>query len=289
MTNNQRRLKKLSIVGLILSVLIVIVWFMIKPEEQLCFNGIKDAGEQDVDCGGFCEKKCPLPPKPPQVQDIKVEWVKYIKDGENNYDLVAKLSNDNEQWGVSAVNYKFTVYNDRREAIGEKNGQTYIMPKGFLKDNLSNYVIEDNFQASEDIKKIDFGLSDFNWREIGDPRDLPSLGRDIIIITDKDYGFVKQGKEFYYAYGVTKNASIYSFKYVDINVVLYDINGEPIAAGKTDQWTMGAGSGWEFKIFWKNQFSGEVYYADYAAQTNVFSSGNFMKDYGTEREYTIPK
>lgn len=289
MTENQRKLKKAFIVGIILFFTAVAFWLLYKPEEQGCFNGIKDIGEKGIDCGGFCDKVCPPLSKPPQVQDISIEWVKYVKDGENNYDLIAKLSNDNERWGVSKLDYKFIVYNKEGRIIGAKKDYAYVMPKGFLKNEVASYIIEDNFKVNEDIGKTDLELSNFNWEEIKDPRDLPDLSRDIIIITDKNYGFVKNGEEFYYASGVTKNVSKYGFFKVDIYVVLFNINDEPIAAGKTDQWTMKAGEGWEFKIFWTNPLSGEVIRVDYGAQTNIFSSGNFMKAYGTGKIYTVPR
>ncbi len=289
MTETQRKLKKISILSIFLLIIVTIGWLLYKPEKEICFNGVKDIGEEGVDCGGFCEKKCPPPLKPPQVQDIKIDWVKYVKDGENNYDLVAKLSNSNERWGISSMKYKFTVRSQEGEVIGVRRGESYIMPKGFIKSEGANYIIENDFKTEKNIGKVDLELSDFNWGEIKDPRDLPDLSRDIIVIRNKEYGPLENGREFYYVSGVTKNVSKYSFFRVDIDVVLFDASGEPIAAGKTDQWTMKAGDGWKFEIRWLAPFSGEVDHVDYEAKTNIFNSSNFMKDYGTGRKYMIPR
>jgi hypothetical protein len=289
MTENQRMLKKLSIIGLILSFIIVAGLFSVSPEEQRCFNGIRDVDEEGIDCGGICKKKCPPLPKPPSVSDIEVEWVKYIEDGKGNYDLVASLSNSNERWGVSSVDYKFTVFNEGGKIIGARKDQMYIMPRGFLEGKGTKYLVENNFKTEEKIGKVNLELSNFNWDEIKDVRDLPELNTKIIKINSKDYGLVKNGSEFYYASGVTENTSKYSFFRVDIKVVLFDGNGELIAAGRTDQWTLEAGGKREFKIYWTKPFSGKVEYADYEAETNVFSLNNFMKDYGTKRTYTVPR
>ena len=156
MTDAQRKLKKLYIVGIVLLFVIVTAWILFKPEERTCFNGIKDIGEEDIDCGGFCEKECSPPDKPPTVQDIRVKWVKFIEDGENNYDLVAKISNSNEGWGISSVNYTFNTYDKNGEIIGAVLGRSYVMPRGFLGDNESRYIIENNFKTYENIEKYRF-------------------------------------------------------------------------------------------------------------------------------------
>ena len=127
------------------------------------------------------------------------------------------------------------------------------------------------------------------WKEIKDSRDLPDFNAKIINIKDEKGEYVSDGSEFYFVYGVTENASKYSFRTVDINVVIYGINNKPIAVGKTDQLDMLGGDGWEFRIFWREPFLGDIDYIDYEAQTNVFDTENFMKDFGTGEKYVIPR
>lgn len=288
MTDKQRKLKKLSIVGMLLFLILISTYGYWKPKEELCFNGVRDKGEEGVDCGEICSNDCSAPPRSPKVQDLQTEWVKFVKDGENNYDLIAKLSNSNDQWGVSSADYKFSVYNNSNRIIGARSGKTYIMPTGFLENTGTKYLIEDDFKTSEEIKKVDLEMYNFNWREIKNDKSSP-VSSKIIKVVDQKYGFVKNGNEFYYAYGVTKNVSAYSFFMIDIKVILFDSNNEPIAAGKTDQWTLEAEQGWEFMIYWKNPFEKEVDHVEYEAETNMFNSDNFMKIYGTGQKYMIPK
>lgn len=289
MTETQRKFKKLYIIGVALLLVIIIILILFKQEERICFNGFQDFGEEGIDCGGFCEKECPFPDKPPTVKDISVKWVKFAEDGKNNYDLVAKISNSNEGWGVSSVNYVFNIYNRDGKVIDTILGESYVMPRGFLGDNETRYIIENNFKTYENIEKVSLELYDFNWREVKNLRELPELDIEIIRIINKDHGFVENGKEFYYAFGVTENISKYSFFKVDINIVIFDNYGKLVAAGKTDQWTLESGSGWEFRIDWTPQFSEEIGMVDYEAQTNVFDISNFMDVYGTGGEYIITK
>lgn len=291
MTDKQRKLKKLSIVGTVLFLILVSTYGYWKPKEELCFNGVRDKEEEGVDCGGVCSNDCSAPPKSPKVKNLQTEWVKFVKDGENNYDLIAKLSNGNSQWGISSVDYKFSVYDKNDRIVGARSGKTYTMPAGFLENTGAKYLVEDNFKTSEEIKKVDLEMHNFNWSEVKvkDDKPLAELNKKIIEVVDQKYGFVENGNEFYYAYGVTKNTSAYSFFMIDIKVVLFDSDDEPIAVGKTDQWTLGVGQGWEFTIHWKNPFGKKVDRAEFEAETNVFNSANFMKIYGTGRKYMIPK
>lgn len=288
MTEERRKLKKLSIVAMFLFLFLISTYDYWKLKEEPCFNGVRDKEEEGIDCGGICPNNCSVPPKPPKVQDLRTEWVKFVKDGENNYDLIANLSNSNNQWGVSSVDYKFNVYNKDDRIVGTRSGKTYIMPTGFLENTGTKYLIEDDFETSEEIKKVDLEMYNFNWSEIKNDKSL-AISNKIIKVVDQKYGFVENGNEFYYAYGVTRNTSAYSFFMIDVKVILFDSNNKPIAAGKTNQWTLEAGQGWEFIIYWKNPFEKGVDHVEYEAETNIFNADNFMKIYGTGEKYMIPK
>lgn len=289
MTNIQRIIKKTIIVFTALFIVFIFYKFMFPPAIEPCFNKTFDIGEEKVDCGGICAKNCPLPPTPPDVSEIKIEWVEFIKDGENNYDLAAKIINSNSLWGISSINYAFLIYGKNGEIIKTETEKTYIMPNGFLQEEGIKYILKENYKPNFEIEKIEIGLSEYIWKEVKDLRDISDFNSKIININDKQNDYISDGPEFYYVFGVTKNSSKYSFYRVDIDVVIYNKNGKPIAAGKTDQWTVSGGEGWEFRIFWNNSFSDSVGYVDYQAQTNVFDSANFMKDFGTGEKYMIPR
>lgn len=289
MTNSQRIIKKTAIMLTFIIFVLILYKLMFPAVPEPCFNGVFDIGEDKIDCGGICQKKCPLPPTPPDVNEIKIEWSEFIKDGESNYDLAAKIINNNSSWGVSSVDYVFLIYKKNGEIIKTEKDKTYIMPKGFLEEEGVKYIIRENFKSNFEIEKIEIELSDYTWKEIKDPRDISNFNSKIISIKDKKEDYVHDGPEFYYVYGVTKNVSRYSFYRVDIDVVVYGKSGRPIAVGKTNQWTVAGGNGWEFRIFWNYPFSESIGYIDYQTQTNVFDSENFMKEFGTGEKYTIPR
>ena len=289
MSNGQRLIKKMIIITILVSSLLIANRILFPPKIEVCFNGQQDIGEEKIDCGGVCSKKCPPPNRPPEVTDINIEWIKYVQNGENNYDLIAKISNKNTSWGLASLGYRFLIYNNKNELIKSEDQITYIMPSGFVKNDKGKYIVYDNYSFKENIEKVDIELFDFNWKEIKDERELPDYNVDIIQIKNTYGELIEDGTGSYLVYGETKNTSRHNFRKVDIIVVIFDNRNEIIAVGKTEQETMAAGNGWEFRIFWNEPFSGAVDRIDYEAQTNIFNEYNFMKEYGTGEKYLVPR
>ncbi len=282
MIGRLRELKKLTILIIFIATIIIILVILFPPPPKpICENGKLDEGEKQIDCGGICAKSCP----PNYEYDINKEWAAFVKDGEENYDLIARVNNINTEWGVSSVNYRFTMYDKNNEKIGAREGSTYIIPKGYTENNGEKYIIESDFPSKIAIKKVKFELFDYSWEEVEDSLDIPELNDETIKVKDGRYGKPEDGSDGYYAYGVTRNNSIYSFNEVEIKVVLFDKNNNPIAAGKSNQNGVGTNSGWEFRVFWNESFEGEVDHADFEAETNIFATENFIKKYGTGRNY----
>jgi len=288
MTKGQRILKKMFIITIILLVPVSLYLLLFPNKPDKCFNGFLDVDEERVDCGGVCEKKCPL--ILPDVSQIEVDWVEFVQDGENRYDLVAKITNENSSWGVSSVYYRFLVYDDEGNVTKTDFENTYIMPKGFLKEEGKKYIIENNYIFNLEIEKVDIEFEDFDWREVKDALDLVHVNFKVIEVEQEKHGFPDPILGDYYVSGVTKNTAKYTFDRVDISVVLFDKDGHLIATGKTNHWTLGSDERREFMIFWKNPIQEEVDYIDYIAQTNIFdASSNLLDDITTGEEYVTPR
>lgn len=280
MNSLRRFLKKFFIVLIVFSFLGGIVWLATRPKKDPCFNGRKDTGEVGVDCGGFCAAACPKQGKPDNAADIKINWVKFVENGRNNYDFVASLSNENKEWGVVNAAYEFIYYDASGKEIGRKQGNTFISPKGNTSDPSVKYIVEDNVDSVIPPAKVEFKLSNDEWGSIIDEKELGYLNENVIQISGKDFG-MDDNLKAYRATGITKNTSKYDFIRVDINVVVFGKNDEVLAVGKTNQLTVVAGDGWGFTIVWPNLKidRGQVDHVDYRAETNVFDTNNFMKEY----------
>ena len=280
MNSLQRKLKKMTIVLIVASIILVVAYVLTRPPQDPCFDGKRNNHETGVDCGGFCAAVCGYPGKPDFVNDVVVNWVKYLENGTGRYTFVADLSNENVSWGVSTVNYTFTYYDTDGEVIGTRQGVTSVMPKGKTNNGSVKYIIEDGVASNTQIGDIELTLSDFRWEEVTDDEDVDNLNENVIRISETNFGIDSKTKA-YTAVGVTKNASKYDFYKVEINVVIYGEGDEVLAAGKTNQLTMAAGDGWGFSVLWPNLKvdGGEIARADYRAETDVFDKNNFMKAY----------
>lgn len=276
-----RKFKKIKILAIFLSIVAVVIYIIIPhPPKPVCENGKLDQGEKQVDCGGMCSACAPDPD-----YDINIDWKAAVKDGEENYDLIAKVNNKNTGWGVSSVNYRFTLYDKDDKKIGIREGSTYIVPKGYTESDGEKYIIENDFKSKTAIKRVDFEFYDYSWQEVEGSLDISELNKEIIKVKSTRFGIMEDGSAGYYAYGETRNDSIYSFNDVEIKVVLFDKDNNPIAAGETNQRTLRDNSGWEFRVFWNESFEEIANSADFEAETNIFATENFMQRHGTGRNY----
>lgn len=282
----QRNLKKARILFSVIAVFVVIAAIIFWPKPQPCFNGVKDATEEGVDCGGLCAKACPVREIPEYERKVKVDFARAVADGKDTYDLVADVKNQNELWGVSRVDYKFKVWGTDGELIKEIPGSTYLMPAGNLVDHpqgLSNYILENNVNLTEKPERVELEFANFTWKRYEDPAELSDIRAGIITVKNVWQGF-NRNLQAYVVHGETFNHSKYYFRKVDIAAVVIDRNGEVVAVGKTDQLTMRSGDGWGFDIMWPNldpQLAEEGR-VNFSVVTNVFDTQNYVKDYKVE-------
>lgn len=286
MNSAQRVFKKMTIIFIVLAIIGVIAYIIFKPDTPKCSNGILDEGEEQIDCGGFCANACPIPGKPADVKDIKINWTQFVEEGRNNYDFVTSITNQNTSWGVKSVDYVFTYYDKSGEELGTREGTTSISPRGDYTDASLKYLIEDNVASNIAINRVDLDLSNFIWQEVSGKDDIPdeedyaNLNENVVQILDKNFEMNADRKQ-YVVTGKTKNNSIYDFVRVDINTVLFGTDGKVVAVGQTEQLTMKSGDGWGFLIAFPNLKGklSDVAKIDIRAETDVFDKNNFMRDY----------
>lgn len=283
MNQIQRTIKKTKIILVFLLILVSILYIIFRPKPNPCFNGIQDGRESGVDCGGFCDVACPEPEKEEYIKNIAINRAEFTVDGKNNYDFVAIVSNKNAKWGALSVSYKFIVYDDSNDIIKEIEGRTYLMPAGReVSDakSVKKYIIEENVYLLQKPAKVEFQLSDYVWQDIPNEKDLPELSVDIIETSEPIYWF-DENKNSYVGKAFTHNSSRYSFKTINVGVVLFGANDKILAIAKTNQNTMSAGDGWGFEILWPNLKVNkeDIVRLEAEATTDVFDANNFIKDY----------
>lgn len=249
-----------------------------------CFDGKQNQDETGIDCGGVCEQivkggsfgKCEEKIK---AKDIVMndEDVHLIYGGENLYDLAIKISNPNELYGAKSFKYIVKLKNSEGNVIVEKEGENFILPLE------SKYLIEIGLNTKEKVASYNVSIikSSVDWVK------FTNFETPKITIQNQRFGLLGENDPNYaMAFGLMVNESLFDFNKIDINVVLKDSRGIPVAVNKTDKRTVQSGEKRDFTLIFPTKFPGgeNIFSAEMQAEVNVFDNNNFMKNYIDEEE-----
>lgn len=274
-----RRRKQLIIIFILALVLILLgagayyKWFYQAPT---CFDGKQNQGEAGVDCGAPCAMSCELL----TVKKLEVQWAKavFLKDG--FYDLAAKVSNPNPNFGLAQFNYAFKLFDASNQLIAQKQGVSFILP------NQSKYLIEAIVAAERKPAKVEITIAESaktDWQRLADNFAVPDL-----YVHDKQFKYLeKQAGQPASAQvsGIIKNNSNFDFDRIQVAVALFDASREPVGINKTEARTVLAGEDRYFSALWFSPLGGEIKSVDILADTNLFSDSNFMKRFGETEKF----
>lgn len=90
-----------------------------------CTDGKQNQGETDIDKGG----PCPVLDAR-ALQHEAILWTRAFRVRDGSYTAAAYIQNPNEGAGVMQVGYKFGLYDSNNILIAERSGSTFIMPSG---------------------------------------------------------------------------------------------------------------------------------------------------------------
>ena len=76
----------------------------------------------------------------------------------------------------------------------------------------------------------------------------------------------------------------YDFKQININVILRDVNGVPIAINKTNMNTVLSQEQRDFTLVWTSSFPGEMKTMEADIEANIFNDENFIEQYSSRTE-----
>ena len=278
-----RQRKQIIIISILAVGLILILagayfkWFYNAPT---CFDGKQNQKEEDVDCGGPCQVSC----EQMTIKKIEVEWAKAILLKEKSYDLVAKISNPNPNYGLSQFKYTFKIYDGAEQLILEQKGNDFILPAQ------SKYIIAGNVNIDNKAEKAELVIDEpqkTDWQKL-----KPDYENPDIYVRDKQFKFLESGggssvsqTGTAQASGIIKNNSAFDFDRIGVFVVLFDEDKNIIGVNKTEARTIMAGEERYFSTLWFSPLSGEVKSAEMQAETNLFLDENFMRRYGASEKF----
>lgn len=133
------------------SVIFIIYLFWLKPAAT-CFDGRRNQGELDIDCGGPCppcEIKTLIPPES--------SWIKYFPANGQTV-LAVEIRNPNLNWGADYFSYTFDIYGDDGVKIKSLTKNSFIY-SGEIK-----YLFEPVEINFKNIKDVGISFSDIRWK-----------------------------------------------------------------------------------------------------------------------------
>ncbi|MDH4330215.1 MAG: hypothetical protein OEV93_01555 [Candidatus Moranbacteria bacterium] len=265
-----RDFKRIIIILIYLFILGVIVGglYSIFKEKPTCFDGILNQNEQKIDCGGVCapcEKEI-------VVSDIEIVSADIIDGGNGKIDILVKLRNPNNNFGSSGFRYNIALKDANNDTLEERSGKSYILPME------TKYVIETNFEPNKRPSEVIVQLSGNNWKELNifEEPELNIFNKEYYPVNDNEKSAV---------YGLLKNESRFDFGEIDLNVILRDSKGKPVAVNKTVISNLFAQQERDFKLIWPYNLGLDVMEVEIEAETNVFDSQNYVKEYQTGQKF----
>lgn len=253
-------------IAVVLSV-IFLIYYLVGWPRPSCFDGIQNQNEEGIDCGGVCNSCEQVHP-----EEIDVLWIKSINENSNFCSVVAKIKNNNQNYGSGKVPYVFKIYNHQGTLIGEQTDTTFILP------NQVKYIIQLKVGISSDeIGKITLDFGSIAWKQ-------PAEETPQLFVSQKEYIILGEGQPYSQVKGVLINKNTLNFSKVYIGILLFDSEQQLLEVNTTEINDLLAGQERSFVANWFRKTSDQVASVEIIAETNIFDSLDIIKTYnGLER------
>ncbi len=107
---------------------VVVLFFILSNvfggDEEGCFDGIQNLGEEGIDCGGSCLAVCQ-----DDALDVAILWSRVVPVIDDVYTAVALVENPNTSYTAYDVPYTFKLYDSENILVYERKGSGTI-PSG---------------------------------------------------------------------------------------------------------------------------------------------------------------
>ena len=213
----KRKRRIVIILGIIFIFLLTLVLLRIGNKEPTCADGVQNGQELGVDCGGACLKICRE-----DVRDVVVWWERPFKVAHGVYNTVAYFENQNLESGLQKVDYEFRLYDKDNILVSQPIvGSTFIEPNkrsavfesGITTGDNEAYTSFFRISSVQNWKRTDQSFS-YSLFQIGEP-----------VLTNQDTSPKLSAP--------VENKTFFNFTDVPVVAILYNNEGNAIAASRT--------------------------------------------------------
>lgn len=231
---------------------------LLKPANASCFDGIKNQGEEGIDCGGNC-KSCN------EANKLEVFEVSFIPTKEGLVDVLAEVRNDNFSYGIDQFSYTFELYGKENNLVATKKGNTFILP------NSTKFIIEQAVKITSLPKRAEFHYTDPKFKEVKEyvkPR-LQVLSLKPNLNEGKEQGMLM-------IQGTLVNQTNFDLDKAFITILLRDERGKTVGVNRQEARTLLSNENRFFEMRWFYRVPHFIN-IDSAADTNIFEESNYLK------------
>jgi len=222
-------------------IILAIVLFSFFNKVPTCSDGVKNQGEQGIDCGGPCNILCRA-----QYSDPVIiwgpRWAKVLSSG--MYNFLTYAQNPNIGAGTYNARYLFKVYDKNNVLLYQKTGITFIPPN-------NNFVIfEDNINLNDKVpaRTVFEFIGNLIWQKID------SMESNMTVISKNLINEDTRPKLLV----TMKNFTIKLIENIEVVAILFDENGNAIAFSKTKIDSIVPDSTSDIVFTWPEKFEQKV-------------------------------
>ena len=253
-----RSKKQITYISIVVGVILIFIYrSFVAPALNVgptCFDGIQNADEQGADCGGSCQKLCSF-----QTNTLLIRFARAFPVTSSVYNAMAYVDNQNAGSAVRKIAYEFRVYDDAGVFIISRAGESFIGPVGRFVIFEPSLNVGNRIPAKTLFKFTQIPV----WEKI-DKRfeTFPASVRD------KKLSNLDSTPKLS---AVVSNDSIYDLSNLPVIAILYDKDGNALAASRTflDQLTKNSTAPVYFT--WPEPFEEQIFSTDIFPEINPFS------------------
>jgi hypothetical protein len=235
----QKQFKYISIVLLfVIVVLSLPVYYIFFRKVPSCYDNILNQDEAGIDCGGVCDRVCPL-----DAQKPIVHWQRFFKVLPGVYTVVANIENPNIKVYAENVPYRFRLLDKDGVVIAERTGTTFLYPNRIFP------IFESALQTGERVPaRAEFQFTaEPSWQKKA--YELPNL----VVIDQQLSGSTTPRID-----ATLQSNADYRVNNIEVVTVVYDNDNNAIGASYTNVDSIGPKAKVPVFFTWPSPFVSEI-------------------------------
>jgi hypothetical protein len=234
--SSRRQFGILAAFGAIVAVPVTLAAAYLLWERPTCDDGIWNGGETGVDCGGACALVCV-----DEANPIVLSWVRAFMVAPGRYNVVALVENPNSAARADNLRYRVRVLDEDGVAVAEREGRADLDPQSLLP------IVELGLDTGERAA----ARAEFAWLDEPTWAQAEPEARVIAVVDER---IDAEGAEPRVRASI-QNLGVLPIGDVSVVAIVYDIDGNAIAASRTLVDRLAAGERREVVFTWPAAWS----------------------------------